>query len=140
MPEAPPDHTPDWRCYKKGCRSIHCRREASARAYENRYKGKINPRVSAQEARLHLEYLASKGYGINAVAEVTGLAAFTIYNIRIGKRKNINRNTEDKILGAGTALFKPEHYDPRAAKYQKRRSGTVKLRSEKYLGLGGRKY
>lgn len=87
--------------YVCGCRCDGCRRanreHANARARAIK-AGDANPLVSATEAQAHLLFLSHMNVGRRAVRAVTGISRSTLVKIRNGKKTQIRRLTERKIL------------------------------------------
>lgn len=57
--------------------------------------------IDATEAHKHLLWLCSVGVGKRQVAELTGIAVTTIWNIRTGRITKCRQSTADKILAVG---------------------------------------
>ena len=87
--------------YTSGCRCEDCRR--ANREYNHaRTKAVIfhgaNGLVSAEPARLHILALSKHGCGRRAVADACDVGNTTISEIRTGRKLQIRRSTEIRIL------------------------------------------
>lgn len=87
--------------YVAGCHCVECR--AANNAYEKhwsklRQTGRGNGLVSAAQARRHLEKLSRLGVGRRSVAAASDVPESTLLKIRTGKRRQIRRHTERRIL------------------------------------------
>lgn len=87
--------------YIGGCRCVPCR-AANSRYESERLKarrnGDWNGLVSARPARAHLRRLSRQGVGYKTAAAACGVATSVVAKIVSGKKKQIRRRTETKIL------------------------------------------
>jgi hypothetical protein len=87
--------------YMGGCKCIPCR--AANSRYETqrsalRRAGLDNGLTCADRAREHLLNLSKKGIGRRCVSEAAGVAHSIVSMIKNGKRKQIRKDTERRIL------------------------------------------
>jgi hypothetical protein len=88
--------------YVGGCKCMLCRAANSRYETERviaRKAGDWNGLVRAAAARKHLLYLSSVGVGRRAVAAATDIADSILFDVRSGKKTQIRKRTETKILG-----------------------------------------
>lgn len=87
--------------YTSGCRCMDCRGAntlwARQRAKAIIFHGK-NPLVPAAGARAHLSSLSRRGIGRRAVADACDVSLTVIFQIRSGRKTQIRRSTETRIL------------------------------------------
>lgn len=98
-----------------GCRCVPCR--AAASRYESerlraRRNGDWNGLVPADAARHHLMKLSKQGIGRRSVSDATRVPQSTRHAIKTGRKTQIRRSTEQRILAvtrdaAGMALLVP---------------------------------
>lgn len=81
------------RCRCEKCRAAWNR--YARRPYQARTGGGWRP---ADKARRHLLKLANVGVGVKAVADASDLSWMTILQIRLGRRRRIQRETERRIM------------------------------------------
>ncbi len=87
--------------YMGGCRCGECRAAAARSDRESkarRRQGLSNGLTSAEPTREHLLRLSSQGIGRDAVADVSGVAVSVISEIRTGRKQQIRKETERRIL------------------------------------------
>lgn len=87
--------------YLGGCRCIPCRAANSRYSVERDRlvrAGLGNPIVSADAARRHILGLAARGIGYKAVAAAADVPTSIVFGIRAGKRPNVRRQSEQRIL------------------------------------------
>lgn len=87
--------------YKAGCRCFQCT-AAMCRYHtereEAKRRGEWNGFVSAAKARRHIQKLSRKHVGHRTIAEVAGVPRSTVQRIANGKKLNIRKATETRIL------------------------------------------
>lgn len=87
--------------YMAGCRCMLCRAANSRYETERaaaRKAGDWNGLVSAKAARRHIEKLSRAGIGYKAVADASGVAASIVLKIKQGRKSQIRKRTETRIL------------------------------------------
>lgn len=87
--------------YQGGCRCVQCRAANAGyvkQRLDARNAGQGNELVPSEKAREHLFYLSKHFVGVGSVSDVTGISFWTLMKIRSGKRPNIRRQNELKIL------------------------------------------
>lgn len=93
--------------YVAGCRCMLCRaansRYQTAREAAKK-DGGWNGLVAARRARAHLRRLSRRGVGRDAVAAASGVAVSTIDAVRRGTKKQIRKQTEDKLLAVDESV------------------------------------
>lgn len=87
--------------YMAGCRCVPCR--AANSRYEcarlkARQSGEWNGLVSTKEVKRHLRKLSRAGIGYKTVADASGVAKSTLARIKSGKKRQIRKQTEARIL------------------------------------------
>jgi hypothetical protein len=87
--------------YAAGCKCMLCRaansRYETARSLARR-NGESNELVSAEKARRHMLKLSEKGIGRHSVQAASDVSDGILSAIVYGRRKNIRRQTERRIL------------------------------------------
>lgn len=87
--------------YVAGCRCLLCS-AANSRYNSQRERAKAagedNPLVSSAAARAHLLALSAGGVGYKAAADAAGVARSIVGQIRTGRRPNIRKDTERRLL------------------------------------------
>lgn len=89
---------------RNGCRCIPCTDANTAyqrgrRADLRRLHGPTGRTTTAEEARAHIAFLASRGCGDRAIAEAAGLDRSTVQRIRQGRYAYVYKATAEAILG-----------------------------------------
>jgi len=87
--------------YMAGCRCLQCR--AANSNYETsraaaRKAGDWNGLVSAKRARAHILKLSRAGVGRRSLAEAADVGETVIVEVRSGKKRQIRKRTETRIL------------------------------------------
>jgi hypothetical protein len=93
-------------CYMAGCRCVPCRAANSRYETERaaaRKAGDWNGLVPADKARRHILKLSKANVGRRALSDVTGTAQSIIAAIRSGKKQQIRKRTETRILAVTPA-------------------------------------
>lgn len=87
--------------YISGCRCLPCRAANSryeSERYSARKSGDRRDVVSAADAQAHILKLSRQGIGFAAVGDASGVSGSAISKIRLGRRTQIRKNTEARIL------------------------------------------
>ena len=87
--------------YMAGCRCLLCRAAHSRYNCERERavaEGRANPLVSAEAARAHLAKLSAAGVGYKSAAAAANVAKSVVFGIITGRRRNIRRETEERLL------------------------------------------
>ena len=94
-------HTPDWRCYSRGCRLDPCRN--AWRIYAKTHRLAIlqgeKPQahmIPTTEVRTFLTHWKAQGIGVKTIAATTGVAPSTIYRVTI--TDTVRSTTADRIM------------------------------------------
>ena len=91
--------------YMAGCKCMLCRAANSRYETERaaaRRAGDWNGLVPARKAKAHLKKLSRAGVGRNAVSEASGVARSVLAAIRSGKKRQIRKRTETRILNVSS--------------------------------------
>lgn len=80
----------------KACRAANSR--YSAECERRKRAGLGNPLVPADDARAHLRALSKKGVGYKTAADTAGVAISIVAKILSGERKQIRKQTSDRLL------------------------------------------
>lgn len=89
-------HEPSRACYVAGCDRDECR--AANTLYENRRRMRRTPAlVDAAVAREVILTLNARGIGLPTIAELSGLAYTTVWEIRAGERRQVTHRTLDRL-------------------------------------------
>jgi hypothetical protein len=108
--------------YHAGCRCVPCRAANSTyvRArYAARDRGEGDSLVDASTAREHLQFLSDNGIGRLSVHAASDVSARIIREITTGRKKQIRRSTEKRILGvSGEAVADSARVDSETAHQQ----------------------
>lgn len=89
--------------YLGGCRCLPCRAANSNYSVERDRRKRLgigNPLVPADRARRHIEKMSRLGVGYKTLAKSAGVACSITAKIRNGQRKQIRKETEQRILDA----------------------------------------
>jgi hypothetical protein len=96
------------------CRCAGCR-AANAAYQRSRDKGvrygilESDPIVSAERARRHIFALSRAGVGRRSIRAVSNVAETIIVEVKSGRRKNIRRSTERRILAVKASAARADH-------------------------------
>jgi hypothetical protein len=130
--------------YMAGCRCLPCRVANSQ--YENdraraRSTGEWNGLVSALPARRHILRLSKQGVGRRAVSAACDVSATIIAAIRSGRRTQIRKRTQDKILEVTRQAVSDAALVPAHETWQQIHTlleeGFTKAELARRLGIGG---
>lgn len=98
--------------YLAGCRCAECR-AANSEYARMRQKlsraGQGNPMVDASRVRAHLERLSAKGIGRHTVADVAGVAATVLSEVRTGKKRRVRLETQRRVLAVTADAYSEGH-------------------------------
>jgi len=101
-------HGTNTRYVANKCRCAECtdaRRVYQLQYQKDKREGKGNPRVPADNAKKHIEDLGKLGIGYLRISKLGGVNHNVVWKIKTGERKNIQFETEQKILAVTVEMF-----------------------------------